>query len=112
MESLILTSHFLNLKALEIELGADATEQRSLSPREVDALSLLATGCSRAEIAEWVDIAIADIPPILELDAKLEGALDRGEHFGLFDTQQIIEAHERGNRCLANADRPEEAASI
>lgn len=57
LDSLILTSHFLNLKALELELGTDTVPQRALSPREVDALSLLAVGCSRAEIADRLMIS-------------------------------------------------------
>ena len=57
LDSLILTSHCLNLKALELELGSDAVPQVSLSPREVDALSLLAIGCSRAEIADRLTIS-------------------------------------------------------
>jgi DNA-binding CsgD family transcriptional regulator len=57
LDSLILTSHFLNLKALEITNGTDQTEYRALSPREVDALSLLAVGCARAEIADRLTIS-------------------------------------------------------
>lgn len=57
LESLILTSHFLNNKALEIELGGNITDHKSLSPREVDALSFLALGCSRAEIADRLTIS-------------------------------------------------------
>lgn len=55
--SLILASHFVNQKALELERGSDQAEIVSLSPRETDALTLLAIGYSRAQAAESLSIS-------------------------------------------------------
>jgi DNA-binding CsgD family transcriptional regulator len=54
---LILISHYINQKALELERGSDILEQPSLSPRETDALTLLAQGYSRAQAAEILSIS-------------------------------------------------------
>ena len=57
VQELILVAHYLNQKALEIERGSDHVEAKSLSPREIDALTLLATGHSRAQAAEFLKIS-------------------------------------------------------
>lgn len=54
---LILASHYINQKALEIELGSDQAEIVKLSPRETDALTLLALGYSRAQAADGLSIS-------------------------------------------------------
>lgn len=54
---LILVSHYINQKALELERGSDAVETRSLSPRETDALTMLALGYSRAQAADNLSIS-------------------------------------------------------
>ena len=54
---LILASHYVNQKALEIERGSDKMEIVSLSPRETDALTLLALGYNRAQAAESLSIS-------------------------------------------------------
>lgn len=54
---LILASHYINQKALEIERGSDQTEIVNLSPRETDALTMLALGYSRAQAAESLQIS-------------------------------------------------------
>jgi DNA-binding CsgD family transcriptional regulator len=54
---LILIAHFINQKALEIERGTDFRSVRSLSPREIDVLTLLATGLNRSQAAESLDIS-------------------------------------------------------
>ena len=54
---LILMAHFLNQKALEIERGTDFHAMRSLSPREVDVLTMLAMGLNRAQAAEGLAIS-------------------------------------------------------
>ena len=54
---LLLASHFINQRALEIERGSDLLETASLSPRETDALTLLALGQSRAQAAEHLSIS-------------------------------------------------------
>ena len=54
---LILVAHYVNQKALELERGTDQTPMASLSPRETDALTLLAMGHSRAQAAEQLSIS-------------------------------------------------------
>ena len=54
---LILIAHFFNQKALEIRQGTDHAQQLQLSPREIDALTLLAIGYSRAQAAEKLSIS-------------------------------------------------------
>ncbi len=54
---LILVSHYINQKALELERGTDQTQVVTLSPRETDALTLLAMGYSRAQSAESLKIS-------------------------------------------------------
>ena len=55
--ALILASHFINQKALEIDLGSDQAEVVNLSPRETDALTMLAMGFSRAQAADHLSIS-------------------------------------------------------
>lgn len=57
VRDLILVAHYINQKALEIERGTDHAPSKSLSPREVDALTLLAMGYSRAQAAESLSIS-------------------------------------------------------
>lgn len=54
---LILTSHYINQKALEIERGTDLVPMPSLSPRETDALTMLALGYNRAQAAQNLSIS-------------------------------------------------------
>ena len=54
---LILIAHYFNQKALEFEPDRTPKLARSLSPREVDALTLLALGYSRAQVAETLAIS-------------------------------------------------------
>jgi DNA-binding CsgD family transcriptional regulator len=63
---LILIAHFINQKALEIERGTDFRSVRRLSPREVDVLTLLATGLSRSQAAESLDISEHTLRAYLE----------------------------------------------
>ncbi|MEM9844672.1 MAG: autoinducer binding domain-containing protein [Pseudomonadota bacterium] len=55
--ALILASHYVNQKALEIENGTDQAELVSLSPRETDALTMLALGYNRAQAADSLSIS-------------------------------------------------------
>ena len=57
VRDLILAAHFVNQKALEIERGSDEADIRKLSPREVDALTMLAMGYSRGQAAESLSIS-------------------------------------------------------
>ena len=54
---LLLMSHFVNQKALEIERGTDRVQMVSLSPRETDALTMLAMGYNRAQAADSLSIS-------------------------------------------------------
>ena len=54
---LILVAHFINQKALEIERGTDFRSVKSLSPREVDVLTMLAMGLNRSQAADSLDIS-------------------------------------------------------
>ena len=57
VRDLILVSHYVNQKALELEKGSDHMPHASLSPRETDALTMLAMGYSRAQAAESLSIS-------------------------------------------------------
>ncbi|WP_420585150.1 helix-turn-helix transcriptional regulator [Ruegeria sp.] len=54
---LILIAHYFNRKALEFERDRQPDSPRSLSPREVDAMTLLALGQSRAQVAHSLSIS-------------------------------------------------------
>ncbi|WP_170361413.1 MULTISPECIES: helix-turn-helix transcriptional regulator [Ruegeria] len=54
---LILIAHYFNRKALEFEVDRQPDSARSLSPREVDAMTLLALGYSRAQVAHSLSIS-------------------------------------------------------
>ena len=54
---LILVAHFFNRKALEFESDRQPDAPRGLSPREVDAMTLLALGYSRAQVAHSLSIS-------------------------------------------------------
>lgn len=57
LSDVILLSHFINQKALEIERGSDHVPAQKLSPREIDALTMLAAGLNRAQAAESLSIS-------------------------------------------------------
>lgn len=54
---LILIAHYFNKKALELEPDRTPEQPQSLSPREVDAMTLLAMGYSRAQVADTLSIS-------------------------------------------------------
>ncbi len=54
---LILCAHYFNQKALEFEPDRAPAPARQLSPREVEALTLLALGYGRAQVAETLSIS-------------------------------------------------------
>lgn len=54
---LIVIGHYVNRKALEIEGDRALPAAQPLSPREIDALTLLAMGYSRAQAAESLSIS-------------------------------------------------------
>jgi DNA-binding CsgD family transcriptional regulator len=63
---LLLISHYLNEKALSIEGNSERAPTRSLSPRERDTLTLLATGANRASIAESLNISESTLRVYIE----------------------------------------------
>jgi DNA-binding CsgD family transcriptional regulator len=54
---ILMVAHYFNRKALEFEKPEDEKVPKPLSPREADALTFLALGYSRAQIAEMLDIS-------------------------------------------------------
>ncbi|WP_050604080.1 LuxR family transcriptional regulator [Ruegeria sp. 6PALISEP08] len=54
---LILVAHYINRKALEFEKDRQPDSARNLSPREIDAITLLALGYSRAQVAHSLSIS-------------------------------------------------------
>lgn len=54
---LILIAHYFNQKALEFEPDRTPEQSQALSPREVDAMTLLAMGYSRAQVANTLSIS-------------------------------------------------------
>ncbi len=54
---LILIAHYFNRKALEFEPERKGEQSRALSPREIDAMTLLAMGYSRAQVADTLTIS-------------------------------------------------------
>ncbi|WP_371060396.1 autoinducer binding domain-containing protein [Rhodosalinus sp. 5P4] len=54
---LILLGHMVNQKALELDASRAPVRACALSPREVDAMTLLAAGYSRAQVAETLAIS-------------------------------------------------------
>lgn len=55
--SLILIAHFFNHKALQLEPDRAPEQAQTLSPREVDAMTFLAMGYSRAQVAQTLSIS-------------------------------------------------------
>ncbi len=54
---LLLMGHFLNRKALDLEPGRQPEPVQPLSPREVDALTMIALGYNRAQVAKTLSIS-------------------------------------------------------
>lgn len=57
LSDLLLLAHFMNQKALDFDRVQDPHLGRPLSPREVDALSMLAAGQSRGQAADKLKIS-------------------------------------------------------
>lgn len=73
---LILIAHYFNRKALEFEPGRQPEHSRALSPREVDAMTLLAMGYSRAQVAETLSISEHTLRVYIESARFKLGALN------------------------------------
>lgn len=55
--ALILLAHAFNEKALEFETSVKDDTSKNLSPREIDTMTLLAIGYSRAQVADTLSIS-------------------------------------------------------
>jgi DNA-binding CsgD family transcriptional regulator len=73
---LILIAHFLNRKALEFEPDRTPENTRALSPREVDAMTLLAIGYNRAQVADTLSISEHTLRVYIESARFKLGALN------------------------------------
>ncbi|MBM1689096.1 helix-turn-helix transcriptional regulator [Sulfitobacter geojensis] len=73
---LILIAHFLNEKALEFEPGRTPDVGQALSPREVDAMTLLAIGYNRAQVADSLSISEHTLRVYIESARFKLGALN------------------------------------
>jgi LuxR family transcriptional regulator, quorum-sensing system regulator RaiR len=73
---LILIAHFFNRKALEFEPNRVPDQSRALSPREVDAMTLLAMGYSRVQAAETLSISEHTVRVYIESARFKLGALN------------------------------------
>lgn len=73
---LILMAHYLHEKALEFEPAQRAPVAPSLSPREVDAMTLLATGLSRGQAARQLQISEHTLRDYIESARFKLGALN------------------------------------
>lgn len=76
MHEVILSAHFINMKALELERGTDAADLPSLSPRETDALTCLALGMSRAQASDRLCISEHTLRVYIESARHKLGALN------------------------------------
>lgn len=73
---LILLAHYFNHQALELEPGRTPPEATPLSPREIDALTLLAMGYSRAQVADTLTISEHTLRVYIESARHKLGALN------------------------------------
>ncbi len=73
---LILIGHYLNRKALELEPGRQPEPAQPLSPREVDAMTMLALGYSRAQVANSLSISEHTLRVYIESARFKLGALN------------------------------------
>jgi len=73
---LILIAHYFNEKALEFEPSRQPEQQQGLSPREIDAMTLLAIGYSRAQVANTLAISEHTLRVYIESARFKLGALN------------------------------------
>jgi len=73
---LILIAHYFNHKALEFEPGRVPEASQALSPREIDAMTLLALGYSRAQVADSLSISENTLRVYIESARFKLGALN------------------------------------
>jgi DNA-binding CsgD family transcriptional regulator len=73
---LILIAHFFNQKALEFETGRLPGPAQPLSPREIEAMTCLAQGLSRAQVADKLSISEHTVRVYIESARFKLGALN------------------------------------
>ena len=73
---LILMAHYFHGKAMEIRPGRSSAPPQPLSPREVDAMTLLALGYSRAQVAQTLSISEHTLRVYIESARFKLGALN------------------------------------
>ena len=73
---LILIAHFFNQKALELEVDRTPEPIKQLSPRETDALTFLAMGYARAQVADMLAISEHTLRAYIESARFKLGALN------------------------------------
>lgn len=73
---LLLIAHYFNRKALDFEVDRQPEQARSLSPREVDAMTLLAMGYNRAQVAHSLSISEHTLRVYIESARFKLGALN------------------------------------
>lgn len=73
---LILIAHYFNEKALEFESDRQPEQQQALSPREIDTMTLLAIGYSRAQVANSLSISEHTLRVYIESARYKLGALN------------------------------------
>ena len=73
---LILIAHYMNEKALEFEPGRAPEQAQPLSPREIDAMTLLAMGYNRAQVANTLSISEHTLRVYIESARFKLGALN------------------------------------
>ncbi|GAA4217966.1 DNA-binding CsgD family transcriptional regulator [Sagittula marina] len=73
---LILMAHYFNSRALEFEPGRAPDPAQSLSPREVEAMTLLAIGYNRAQAADTLSISEHTLRVYVESARHKLGALN------------------------------------
>lgn len=91
LNDLLLAAHYVNERALALE-GGDHAPHQALSPRETDALTLLAAGRSRAQAAETLKISEHTLRVYIEGARHKLGALNT--------THAVANALARGLICL------------
>lgn len=74
--ALILIAHYFNEKALELEPARSPDQKSALSPREIDAMTLLAMGYSRAQVADTLSISEHTLRVYIESARFKLGALN------------------------------------
>lgn len=92
LHDLLLAAHYVNERALQVDGGEQAAPHQALSPRETDALTLLAAGLSRAKVAERLKISEHTLRVYVESARFKLGALNT--------THAVANALARGLICL------------